>query len=92
LARRFGRPDVVYVDVEGYECRVLAGATATRASAADWFVEVRVRYSLEAAGGSADEALAFFPAERYERFVHREGDSLAVALADASRDVFAGSI
>jgi len=43
---------------------------------------------LQAAGGSADEALAFFPAERYERFVHKEEDSLAVALADASRDVF----
>jgi FkbM family methyltransferase len=88
LARRFGRPDVVYVDVEGFECRVLSGAAATRASAADWFVEVHVGHGLEAAGGSADEALAFFPAECYERFVHKEGDSLAVALADASRDVF----
>src|SRR5262245_7890991 len=88
LARRFGRPDVVFVDVEGFECRVLAGAAATRASAVDWFVEVHVGCGLEAAGGSADEALAFFPAERYERFVHKDGDSLAVALADASRDVF----
>jgi FkbM family methyltransferase len=88
LARRFGRPDVVFVDVEGFECRVLAGAAATRASAVDWFVEVHVGCGLEAARGSADEALAFFPAERYERFVHKEDDSLAVALADASRDVF----
>ncbi len=43
LAERHGPPDVVLIDVEGYEHHVLAGATATIAAAATTFlVEVHV--------------------------------------------------
>ena len=50
--------DVVLVDVEGFECRVLAGAAATLAGEADWAVEVHVGCGLEAAGGSVERVLA----------------------------------
>jgi FkbM family methyltransferase len=70
LAAEHGRPDVVFIDVEGSECAVLAGATGTRAgSPIDWFVEVHVNTGLEQFGRTAADLLAYFPASRYERFV-----------------------
>lgn len=72
LAARFGPADVVFVDVEGFEARVLAGASSTFASRPDWFVEVHVGCGLEAAGGSVDEVLRHFPPGAYDRFVHTE--------------------
>jgi FkbM family methyltransferase len=74
LTDRFGRPDVVFIDVEGFECRALAGATRTFAMNPSWFVEVHIGAGLEAAGGSVDEVLRHFPAERFERYVHTERD------------------
>ncbi len=41
LASRFGLPDVVLIDVEGYESHVLAGAANTLAlGATDFLVEI----------------------------------------------------
>ncbi len=50
LAARHGSPDLVLIDVEGYEDRVLAGAAATIAAAATTFlVEVHVGCGLTVA-------------------------------------------
>lgn len=40
LAARYGTPDLVYVDIEGYEVEALKGAPKTLASRASWFIEV----------------------------------------------------
>ncbi len=57
LAARHGSPDVVLIDVEGYEDRVLAGATATIAAGATTFlVEVHAGCGLDV------------PPQRIERF------------------------
>jgi hypothetical protein len=69
LTRGYGVPDVVFVDVEGYECEVLAGASETFRAAPDWFVEVHVGVGLERLGGSADAVLQFFAEDTYELFV-----------------------
>jgi FkbM family methyltransferase len=70
LAARYGRPDVVVIDVEGFEHRVLAGAVGTLAAARSSFmVEVHAGCGLERLHGSVSEVLARFPAERYELFV-----------------------
>lgn len=83
LASRFGDPDVVFLDVEGFECRALAGARKTLASRPDWFVEAHVGCGLEAAGGSVEEVLSHFPDDVYERFVHSEGDRDTIPLHTA---------
>ncbi len=63
LAARHGSPDVVLIDVEGYEDRVLAGATTTIAAARTTFlVEVHVGCGLAV----PPERVAEFFDSRYE--------------------------
>ncbi|MHB8470287.1 MAG: FkbM family methyltransferase [Gaiellaceae bacterium] len=66
LGHEFGFPDVVFVDVEGWEQHVLRGASETLRRRPDWFVEVHAGGTLEAAGSSVDGVLAFFPGEEFE--------------------------
>jgi FkbM family methyltransferase len=78
LAKTYGAPDVVFIDVEGYEQQVLRGAAATIAAArSDFFVEVHVDLGLEALGGSAEAVLEQFDPTRFRRLVspaHGERD------------------
>jgi len=80
LARQFGTPDVIYMDVEGYECLALAGAPKTLRQNVDWFVEVHAGRQLERFGGSAQSVLQFFPRENYEIYVWPEDESTPVRL------------
>jgi FkbM family methyltransferase len=73
LADAYGPPDLVYVDVEGFECHALRGAVETLASRPDWFIEVHAHGLLQAAGGSAEELLDLL--RDYRLFVLREGDN-----------------
>jgi FkbM family methyltransferase len=67
LAERYGAPNVVFIDVEGYEHEVLRGATRTLAAGnTDFFVEVHVGYGLESRGGSAASVIEHFDADRYQ--------------------------
>lgn len=74
-ADRLGVPDVVFVDVEGAECRVLAGASRALAAPADFFVEVHVGCGLEKLGGSVARLLAYFPEDRFTCTARAENDS-----------------
>jgi FkbM family methyltransferase len=83
LSAKYGDPGVVFLDVEGFECRALAGAARTFEARPDWFVEAHVGCGLEAAGGSVGEVLAHFPEAEFERFIHSEGDRAAIPLDTA---------
>jgi FkbM family methyltransferase len=72
LAQQFSPPDVVFIDVEGYECQVLHGAPETLARAVDWNVEIHVGAGLEDFGGSVEAVLDFFPASRFDRYLANE--------------------
>jgi FkbM family methyltransferase len=73
LSVKFGPPDVLYIDVEGFECEVLEGARTTLAlHAPDCFVEVHLQMGLERYGGSLGKVLSFFPRSRYDLF-YRDG-------------------
>jgi FkbM family methyltransferase len=86
LAAEHGHPAVLFVDVEGFECAVLAGAAGTLAAGAtDWFVEVHVGAGLEAFGKTAADVLAFFPPARYARFVASEEERDFVPLESGGR-------
>ncbi|MBM3908739.1 MAG: FkbM family methyltransferase [Gemmatimonadetes bacterium] len=61
LVARHGAPDVLFVDVEGFELHALRGAARTLAEhAPDLFVEVHVGAGLERFG-TVDELLALIP-------------------------------
>jgi len=61
LAERFGTPDVLFIDVEGFECEVLRGGQRTLATKPDCFVEVHVNAGLEKFGGSVEQVFSLFP-------------------------------
>jgi len=61
LADTFGAPDVLFIDVEGFECELLRGARKTLAGRPDCFVEVHVNAGLEKFGGSIATVLSLFP-------------------------------
>ena len=61
LTAEYGQPDVLFVDVEGFECMVLEGALKTLAARPDCFIEVHVGVGLEKFGGSVQRILDFFP-------------------------------
>ena len=66
LARRYGTPDVVFMDVEGYEGEALAGARETLDARPDWFVEVHGDEAITRYGGSTDEVVGEFDSRGYE--------------------------
>lgn len=68
LAAAHGVPDVLFIDVEGFECALLEGAQKTLASRPDCFVEAHVGVGLERYGGSVERLLKLFPAG-YQFFV-----------------------
>lgn len=71
LADRYGPPDVVFMDVEGYEAQALAGAARTLARGADWFVEVHGDQALSIYGARNQDVVGFFDPSRYELLAGR---------------------
>ncbi len=67
LAEEHGTPALVFIDVEGYEEKVLAGATRTLQNAhTAFFVEVHARLAVY--GGDAASVVAMLPDERFELY------------------------
>jgi FkbM family methyltransferase len=80
LAREYGAPQLVMIDVEGYEAHVLSGASGVLEGGATTFL-VEVHEELADYGGSSAEILALF--EGFERYVAVEDDDPLVSLTDA---------
>ena len=70
LTATYGQPDVLYVDVEGFECQVLRGATKTLAQRPDVCVEIHAGRMIENQGGSVADVLLYFPESDYELLVN----------------------
>jgi len=72
LTSEHGTPDVVMVDLEGYECKALEGATRTLKAGADWCVEVHAGCGLESFGGSAEQVVQVFKDYGYDLHCYAE--------------------
>ena len=75
LAARYGMPDLVFIDVEGFETKVMEGATQTLRHRPDFFIEVHVGCGLETFGFSAESIISFFSPEEYRLFVAGQNES-----------------
>jgi FkbM family methyltransferase len=84
LAREFGRPDVLFIDVEGFECEVLKGARETLQNRPDVFIEVHSGCGLERFGGSREEILNTFPVDYYQLFSAEPASPEFVPVQDAN--------
>jgi len=84
LTRKFGQPDLLYIDVEGYECEVLKGARETLRVAPEAFIEVHTGCGLEEFGGSHEEIFDTFPSDRYTLFAAEGNSPRLLPVKDAS--------
>jgi FkbM family methyltransferase len=68
LAKEHGIPDIVFLDIEGFEGHALAGASQVLSSGADFCIEVHENCGLQH-HGSKEQVLAFFPTHTHRSFI-----------------------
>jgi FkbM family methyltransferase len=81
LAVKHGVPDVLFIDVEGYELHALRGATKTLESRPDCFVEMHVGIGLEKFGGSVRQVLDVL-GPTHDLFMSSDAEPTPVALRE----------
>jgi len=69
LSLQHGAPDVLFMDIEGFECRALAGAVRTLAGRPDCVIEAHIGCGIEEHGGSLERLLRFFPPEAFTLYM-----------------------
>lgn len=72
LSRRAGSPDIVYMDIEGFEIEALKGAQATIARHCTWLIELHGDATLARYGARNSDALMFFPVKDYIAYLGDE--------------------
>jgi hypothetical protein len=76
---------LVKIDVDGFECEVLRGATALLRDSRPIFMMELSPYVLEEHGSSLEELLSFFVPNGYRFFHERTGHQLPSAAAELHR-------
>jgi FkbM family methyltransferase len=85
LTRRYGPPDVLFVDVEGFESKVLRGADATLSRyRPDCFFEMHVGCGLEKFGGSVKFFIDSLHAFGYQLWMSGPGFDTFIPFSERS--------
>lgn len=77
-----GKPDVIFVDVEGYECKVLEAADKALSVPCDWFIEVHGKKTIESFGGTVEATIAPFKNGNYTLYMANEKNGQFVPFRD----------
>jgi len=90
ITDRFGPPDVIFIDIEGFELKALLGGPRTLSTQPDLLIEVHLGGELAKHGGSLEKILRLLPDDRFELFgldplaEHTPTGMVPVPLAKAS--------
>lgn len=86
LARQYGQPDLIFLDIEGAECAALSTAESLLRldKPPAWFVEVHAGCGLEELGGTSDSVAEVFRSTGYDIFMSPEQGSPFEALPTGS--------
>jgi FkbM family methyltransferase len=82
LSQAFGWPQVVYMDIEGFEIGALRGASRTLAHGCTWFIELHGDEQLSRYGAKNDDVLRFFPDADFTAHLCLSGESGFQILSD----------
>jgi FkbM family methyltransferase len=69
-----GQPDIIYLDIEGFEACALRGSPGIFENPCDWFIEVHGEELIGKFGGSVADVLSYFPDEKYDCFMAGENE------------------
>ena len=85
LTRRYGPPDVLFVDVEGFESKVMKGAADTLSRhRPDCFFEMHVGCGLEKFGGSVKSITDSLHALGYQLWMNGPGVDAFIPFSESS--------
>lgn len=84
ITAEFGQPDLIFMDIEGFECEALKGAQQTLEKPCNAFIAVHGSCGLEKFGGSNESLLKFFPTERYELFYSPDDEHIPFKPLDTT--------
>lgn len=84
LAATYGAPDVIYVDVEGYEWEALKGARNVINSHADWCIELHGDEVLSNFGATNKAVARIFEQNNFVLYIGEEGGNFQPIASAAS--------
>lgn len=74
LIKKYFKPDLIYLDVEGFEVVVLKGIKEADLRSTSWFIEVHGEALIGQFGGTVKEVLSHFPAVTFDLYMAQDGD------------------
>lgn len=74
LVNQFGAPDLIFLDVEGFELNAIKGCNHSFSKIKSWFIEVHADYQLQSFGGSVELILQKFPKELFQCYIANDSE------------------
>lgn len=74
LIQKYFKPDLIYLDVEGFEVVVLKGIKEADLESTAWFIEVHGEELISQFGGSVTEVLGYFKPASFNLYMAQDGD------------------